>query len=214
MTKAPPPVTVGRIRGKLFSAVLKIKDVHINRSRLRLGTRIRAPLHIGFHNNINGPILIKGNAPVRIGNFNAFGADIRIISSNHPEMTLCNQQALLTRLNLSRPREENTAVTIGSDIWVGDSVTILSGVSVGDGAVIGAGSVVTRNVMPFTVVAGVPARPIRARFREDIVDLLTQIEWWKYDLTSLSKIKHIFKYESEDELAHNLQHALGTLMNS
>jgi len=68
-------------------------------------------------------------------------------------------------------------VRIGNDVWVGDTVTILSGVEIGDGAVIGASSVVTRNVDPYEVVAGNPARLIRFRFSRDIVELLTQLNW-------------------------------------
>lgn len=211
MKTAPPPVVFGGIRGKLISAILRVWDVRINHSRLPVGTKIRAPLQLGYHSNINGPALIKGSAPVHIGNFNAFGSDIRIISSNHPENILCNQQALLTGLGLSRPRPESTGVRIGSDIWIGDLVIILPGVSIGDGAIVGAGSVVTRDVAPFTVVAGVPATPIGVRFREDVINLLVKIQWWNLDLTSLEKLKYIFKYDNEDELAHNLQRAHDSL---
>lgn len=204
---APRPVSIGRIRRKIVSAILEISDVHINHSKLPRGTKISAPISLGYHNRINGKALIKGSAPVRIGNFNAFGADIRIISSNHPRNMLCNQQALVTRLGLKRTLPQSTGVRIGSDTWVGDETIILPGVSIGDGVIIGAGSVVTRDVIPFSVVAGVPARTVKMRFRQDIIDLLRKIEWWELDLNSLEKIKDIFKYESEDELVKHLQRA-------
>ena len=72
------------------------------------------------------------------------------------------------------------AVTIGHDVWLGHGVTILPGVRVGNGAVIGAGAVVSRDVEPYTIVAGVPAKPIRRRFSEDIAARLEALAWWDW----------------------------------
>jgi phosphonate metabolism protein (transferase hexapeptide repeat family) len=72
------------------------------------------------------------------------------------------------------------AVTIGHDVWLGHGVTILPGVTVGNGAVIGAGAVVSRDVEPYTIVAGVPAKPIRRRFSEDIAARLEALAWWDW----------------------------------
>jgi hypothetical protein len=72
------------------------------------------------------------------------------------------------------------AVTIGHDVWLGHGITILPGVTVGNGAVIGAGAVVSRDVEPYTIVAGVPAKPIRRRFSEDIAARLEALAWWDW----------------------------------
>src|SRR5262249_39721483 len=77
-------------------------------------------------------------------------------------------------------------VIIGSDVWTGHNVTVLPGVSVGDGAIIGAGSVVTRNVPPFAIVAGVPAEVKRFRFPEQTVARLLRVRWWELELSALS----------------------------
>ena len=69
-------------------------------------------------------------------------------------------------------------VTIGNDVWIGVRVMIMGGVSIGDGAVIGAGSIVTKDVPPYAVVAGVPARIIRYRFPQQQIDLLLEHPWW------------------------------------
>ncbi len=84
--------------------------------------------------------------------------------------------------------KNNKKIKIGNDVWVGQNVTILRGVSVGDGAIIGANSLVTKDVPPYTVCAGVPARIIKNRFDSDTIELLMRAKWWEYDLSSLSGI--------------------------
>ena len=72
-------------------------------------------------------------------------------------------------------------VEIGNDVWIGRGAKILGGVTIGDGAVIAAWSVVTRSIPPYTVAAGVPARAIRLRFPQEIVDSLLRVRWWDWD---------------------------------
>lgn len=71
-------------------------------------------------------------------------------------------------------------ITIGSDVWIGYEAVILAGVTVGDGAIIGARSVVTKDVPPYTIVGGVPAKPIRKRFSEEIIAVLLEMQWWNW----------------------------------
>jgi acetyltransferase-like isoleucine patch superfamily enzyme len=75
----------------------------------------------------------------------------------------------------------NGDVVIGNDVWIGSGATIMSGVTVGDGAVIGAESCVTRDVRPYAIVAGNPAREVRRRFDEDTVAKFLEIRWWDWD---------------------------------
>ena len=67
---------------------------------------------------------------------------------------------------------------VGNDVWIGENATILPGVHIGDGAIIGANSVVGSSVEPYTIVAGNPAKPIRKRFDEELISLLTEWKWW------------------------------------
>ncbi|MBP2302462.1 type B chloramphenicol O-acetyltransferase [Azospirillum picis] len=69
---------------------------------------------------------------------------------------------------------------IGNDVWIGSEAIIMPGVTIGDGAVIGTRSLVTRDVEPYAIVGGNPARVIRKRFAEDVIDLLLEMEWWAW----------------------------------
>ncbi len=77
-------------------------------------------------------------------------------------------------------RRSTEIVEIGNDVWIGCHAVVLSGVRVGDGAVIGAGAVVTHDVAPYAVVAGVPARYLRSRFPDELISKLLQLRWWDW----------------------------------
>lgn len=79
-------------------------------------------------------------------------------------------------------------VHIGNDVWCGNNVIIFGGLTIGDGAVIGAGSVVTHDVPPYSVVAGVPARIIRYRFDEKTIKELLKLKWWNYSEDIISQL--------------------------
>lgn len=82
----------------------------------------------------------------------------------------------------------NAPVTVGNDVWIGQGVFIKSGVSIGDGAIIAARSVVTRDVEPYAIVAGVPAKRLRSRFDDELVKRFLDIKWWNYNIMSLPQI--------------------------
>ena len=71
-------------------------------------------------------------------------------------------------------------IVIGNDVWIGYEAVILAGVTIGDGAVIGPRAVVTKDVPPYTIVGGVPAKPIRKRFPEGTIELLLKLKWWDW----------------------------------
>jgi len=67
---------------------------------------------------------------------------------------------------------------IGNDVWVGQSAMLMEGITIGDGAVVGAGAVVTKDVPPYTIVGGVPAKEIKKRFSEKEIEFLINLRWW------------------------------------
>jgi len=79
-------------------------------------------------------------------------------------------------------------VVVGNDVWIGSRVTILSGVRVGDGAVLAANANVVKDVEPYTIVGGNPARVVKSRFGKEIVDLLLQLRWWDLPLDQVREI--------------------------
>lgn len=91
--------------------------------------------------------------------------------------------------------EENKGVVIGNDVWIGESVFISDGITIGNGAVIGAHSVVTHDIPPFAIVAGVPAKIIRYRFDKETIEKLENIKWWFWDEKKLMQIRTL---EAED----------------
>ena len=85
---------------------------------------------------------------------------------------------------LKTPKNKGDSI-VGNDVWIGFEAIIMSGVKIGDGAIIGAKSVVTKDVKPYTVVGGNPARFIKQRFDDDIIEILLKIKWWDWSIEKI-----------------------------
>lgn len=95
--------------------------------------------------------------------------------------------------------EEYKEITIGNDVWIGQRVMIMGGVNIGDGAVVGAGSIVTKNVPPYAIVAGVPAKIVRYRFSDEVIEKLEASQWWTLDDNVLKDNIALFQKPAEKD---------------
>lgn len=117
----------------------------------------------------------------------ACGAKFIFTSANHTLSSLSTypfpiffEEWGLDIKDVAKAWDNKGDIVIGNDVWIGYEAVILSGVTIGDGAIIGTRAVVTKDVPPYTIVGGVPARPIRKRFSEETITSLLGIEWWNW----------------------------------
>lgn len=93
----------------------------------------------------------------------------------------------MEKKNVADSWDNKGDIVVGNDVWIGYEAVILSGVTIGDGAVIGARAVVTKDVPPYTIVGGVPAKPIKKRFSEESIKKLQSIRWWDWPKEKLPR---------------------------
>jgi virginiamycin A acetyltransferase len=151
---------------------------------------------IGRFATVGANVTIHGGE-VSIGRYSQIGPSAAIYALNHA-------QTLITTYNNSRlfggqlkQLIQAAPVVIGHDVWIGHGAIILLGVVIGNGAIIGAGSVVTKNVCNFGVAVGNPARVMRKRFDEEMIDLLTKSQWWRFSPTELEPYRPNFMLDIE-----------------
>lgn len=142
---------------------------------------------------------------VKVGKFCAIGENVNMRLFQHPtEMVSISpcfyrkEHTLETFVDENyfedlKYTEDGYSVILGNDVWIGQGVSIKSGVTIGDGAVVGAGAVVTKNVEPYAVVGGVPAKVIKYRFTDEQIEELLKLEWWNKDYHWLKKYGMYFR---------------------
>ena len=142
-----------------------------------------------YHYPVNGDKL-------KIGKFCsiACGAKFLFTSANHAMRPLSTYTFPIFfeewGLDVSEIRsawDNKGDIVVGNDVWIGYEAVILSGVTIGDGAIVGARAVVTRDVPPYTIVGGVPAKSIRKRFDDETIEKLLHLRWWDWDERAISR---------------------------
>ena len=136
----------------------------------------------------------RSNINAVIGRYCSIASDVKTVSGTHPVSDFVSthpcffstkKQAGFTYVSENIFKEDVFAdsqghlVVIGNDVWIGSNVLLLPGVHIGDGAVVAAGAVVTKDVSPYSIVGGVPAKEIKKRFSDEQIEKLLEIKWWE-----------------------------------
>ena len=205
------PIDVDRFENTTGEPAYIAKIVKLNPGARIISSRLLGPTYLNRHTQL-GPDAVVGRyfgmnehgyvARATVGHFCSIGARTAINPFNHPVDWLSihefqyhphafdwvDEYTAIDRL--PRTPDMIEPVTIGSDVWMGHNVNVMPGVSVGDGAVIGAGSVVTRDVPPFAIVAGAPATVKRFRFSDQLIERLLCVRWWDLELAEIGGLPY------------------------
>lgn len=137
-----------------------------------------------------------------IGNFSSIAGNTLIGPGQHPTKFLTAHRAFYKGV-VWHPEwkcdigfEERKRIRIGSDVWIGQNCLVMDGVTINDGAIIAAGAVVTKDVPPFAVVGGVPAKIIKYRFSEEMIKRLLEIQWWNLPDDEITRVIDLFHKEN------------------
>ncbi len=129
-----------------------------------------------------------------VGKFCSIASHVRLNPGNHAMWRVTQHHATYRLKDYGFADHDDEAffgwrrahrVTLGHDVWLGHGVIVMPGVTIGTGAIAGSGAVVTKDVAPYTIVGGVPAKPIRRRFPEAVAESLMRIAWWDWPRETL-----------------------------
>lgn len=144
--------------------------------------------------NVNSVIYSK----VIIGKYCSIGRNVEIGCAFHPidwlstSPLLFDKKIFKNKEYISFPKEKwegHQDTIIGNDVWIGAGVKINSGIQIGDGVIIGSGAIVTKDIEPYSIIGGVPAKIIKKRFKTEEIEELLKIKWWELDLKEIEKIE-------------------------
>ena len=141
-----------------------------------------------------------------IGKFCSIACGMKFLfnCANHTQKSLSTytfplfyEEWELEKSNITTAWDNKGDIVIGNDVWIGYEAVIMAGVHIGDGAIIAARAVVTKDVPPYTIVGGTPAKEIRKRFDADVIQQLLMLKWWNW---STDKIRQCLPYIAEGKM--------------
>lgn len=132
---------------------------------------------------------------IKIGRFCSIGAGLKLFCGGNHSTWFVSSYPFgavfkeFLKINVEKPIVfSNGGITIGNDVWLGRDVTIMSGISIGDGSVVAANSHVVKDIEPYSIYGGNPAKLIRYRFSEETIEMLLNLQWWNYEDCFIEKI--------------------------
>lgn len=166
------------------------------RAIVRRGTEVYSDVILGDFSYISGPRTYVESA--RIGKFCSIARQTIIGVGNHDHSLVTTHPFLISPefggiVSTRITEQQRAAPIIGHDVWIGINSIVMRGVTIGDGAVVAANSVVTKNVDPYSIVAGTPAKHLKYRFNENIILALLRIKWWDWDKDKIQSNLEEFK---------------------
>lgn len=158
---------------------------------------INGNVEIGRYTSVNGPntFLAGAHSKIKIGNFCSIARNVQIQGGYH-NYNRVTTYSIIKSFFKEHDAEEfinKGIITIEDDVWIGANSVILSGIILGRGSIVAAGSVVTKDVEPYSVVGGNPAKKIRNRFSDEVIKGLEESQWWKWDDKTIFNNKEFFK---------------------
>ncbi|RXP61845.1 antibiotic acetyltransferase [Lutibacter sp. HS1-25] len=163
---------------------------------------------IGDYTYINNNTVIQDTT---IGKFCSIGENVRMVLGTHPINFVSTHPAFYSNNKQFKTFSDKTyieefkGVTLGNDVWVADGAVIMGGVTIGNGAIVAARSVVTKDVEPFSIVGGVPAKHIKYRFDKETIDKINNLEWWNWDESIFLEKFKIFQ-DTQEFIKHFSNH--------
>ena len=155
--------------------------------------------------------------PLRLGRYCSIATNVRIMGIEHPTDWFTTHVGAFRWYGARFAKEEfgkaltlppfepsRGDVVVGNDVWIGQDVLLKPGIRIGDGAIIAAGAVVTKDVPPYHIMGGVPARRIRLRFPETTVERLLALQWWNYNFADFGGLS----FDRIDDFIDGLEHLI------
>lgn len=153
--------------------------------------------YICYHSVIRG----------KVGRFTSIASRCQVINGIHPytypyvstspafiSLSKQNGYTFVSEQQMEELKyaDGNYEVIIGNDCWIGEGVSLIGGVTVGDGAIVLAGAVVTKDVPPYAIVAGIPAKIVKYRYHQEDIDFLLKFKWWNKEVDWIKENSHLF----------------------